>query len=95
MECFGEIVKGYNYFCKLQLFSQYELVAFSTSCNKYHEVVTTEVVVLCKKLAKAREGTGDLEFLVYPLINSNKLAYLRLDQNSQIPTVSEREEVFL
>ena len=79
MECFGEIVKGYNYFCKSQLFSQYKLVAFSTSWNKYHEVVTPEVVILCKKLAKVREGTGDREFLVYPLINSNKLAYLQLD----------------
>ena len=50
MKRFAKIVNGYNYFYKLWLFSQYKLAAFSTSWNKYHEVVTPEVDILCKKL---------------------------------------------
>ena len=57
--------------------SQYKLAAFSTSRNKYHEVVTPEVVFLCKK-TMAREGVGDRKILIYLLIYSNKLAYLQL-----------------
>ena len=71
MKGFAKIVNGYNNFRKLSLFSQYKHAAFSTSWNKYHEVVTPEVVM-------ARDGTGDRGFLIYPLINSNRLAYLQL-----------------
>ena len=38
--------------------SQYKLAAFSTSWNKYHEVVTPEIVILYKK-NMAHEGAGD------------------------------------
>ena len=42
---------------------QYKLAAFSTSWKKYHEVVT---------------DSGDREILIYLLICSSKLAYLKL-----------------
>ena len=58
---FSKIVNGYNYFRKLKLFWQYKLVAFSTSWNKYHEVVTPKVVILCKKLSWTR-GSGTVNF---------------------------------
>ena len=61
MKSFSKIVNGYNYFCKLWLFSQYKLAAFSTSWNKYHEVATPEVVILCKKLWRTR-GPGTVNF---------------------------------
>ena len=62
---------GYNYFHKLKLFSQSLL-----SWNKYLEVVSPKVVMLCKKLWRAREvETG---FLIYLSIYSNKLVYLQL-----------------
>ena len=77
MERFAKIVNGCNYFCKLQLFSQYKLAALSTSRNKYHEIVTPVVVILCKKLQRAR-GLGTVNFLIYPLTCSNKLAYLHI-----------------
>ena len=57
--------------------SQYKLAAFSTSWNKYHEVVTPEMVILCKK-TMALEAAVDREILIYLLIYSNKLAYLQL-----------------
>ena len=38
-----QFANGYDYFCKLILFSHYKLVALSSSWNKY-EVVTPEVV---------------------------------------------------
>ena len=47
MKRFVKTVNGYNYFRKLQLISQYKLVAVSTSWNKYHEVVTPEVAIPC------------------------------------------------
>ena len=77
MERFAKIVNGCNYFCKLQLFSQYKLAAFSTSRNKYHEIVTPVVVILCKNLWRAR-GLGTVNFLIYPLTCSKKLAYLQI-----------------
>ena len=40
---FAKIGNDYNYFRKLQLFSQYKFAAFSTSWIKYHEVV-----IICK-----------------------------------------------
>ena len=46
------------------------------SWNKYHEVVTPEVVILCQKLW--REDAGDRGRLIYLLIYSNKSAYLQL-----------------
>ena len=63
MKCFAKIVDGYNYFRKLQLFSQYKLAAFSTSWNTYCEVVTPEVVILRKKNI-ALEWTEYCEFLI-------------------------------
>ena len=55
--------------------------------NKYPEIVSPQVVMLCKKLWRARED-GDREFLIcfkyiliyskYIVIYSNKLAYLQL-----------------
>ena len=41
---FVKVVNYYNYF--RQLFSQYKLASFFTSRNKYHKVVTPDVVVL-------------------------------------------------
>ena len=66
------IFANYNYFCSVSL-----ITAFSISWNKYDEVVTLKVAILCKKTI-VREGTRDREFLIYPLIYSNKLAYLQL-----------------
>ena len=48
-----------------KILSQYKFAAFSTSWNKYHEVVTPE-------------AAGGLEILIYLLIHSIKLAYLQL-----------------
>ena len=56
---------------------QYKLAAFSTSWNKYHEVVTPNIAILCKK-TMAREGAAENYFLIYLMIYSNKLAYLQL-----------------
>ena len=66
------ILRNHNYFCSVSL-----ITAFSISWNKYDEVVTLEIAILCKK-AMVREGTRDREFLTYPLIYSNKLAYFQL-----------------
>ena len=60
-----------------KIFSQYKLAAFSTSWNKYHEVVTPQIVIVCKKKT-ILEAAGDLEILIYLLIHSIKLAYLQL-----------------
>ena len=57
--------------------SQYKLAAFSTSWNKYHEVVTPEIIILCKK-TMALEAARDGEILIYLLIYSNRLAYSHL-----------------
>ena len=54
MKSFAKIVKGYNQFRKLQLFLKYKLVAFSTSSNKYLELVTPELVILCYKQWQAK-----------------------------------------
>ena len=43
----------------------------------YHEVVSPEVFILCKK-NMAREETVDCNFLINSLIYLNKLAYLPL-----------------
>ena len=39
-------INGSNHFCKWILFLYYKLVALYNSWNKYHEVVTPEVVIL-------------------------------------------------
>ena len=44
-ERFVEVVNGCNYFRKL--FSHYKLAALFTSLNKYHNVVTPDVVIIC------------------------------------------------
>ena len=41
---------------------QYKLAAFSTSWNKYHEVVTPEIVILCKKNYCTRGCRGPWNF---------------------------------
>ena len=45
--------------------------------NKYHQVVTPEVINLCKKLWRQGDQ-GQIIFDIYSLIYSNKLAYLQL-----------------
>ena len=74
-----KIVNGYHYFHKLYYFrsTSFKVAAFYTSLNKYHEVVTPEIIILCKKLWRAR-GPRAVEFFIYLLIYSNKLAYLQL-----------------
>ena len=69
MKRFAKIVNGYNHFHKLQLFSQ-----SLPRWNKYLEVVSPEVLMVCKKLWH----TGDREFLICLLIYSKILAYLQL-----------------
>ena len=76
IKCFEKIVNGYNHFRKLWFISQYKLAAFSTSWNKYHEVVTPEVVIQCKNLWCTR-GQQTVSFW-YSHWYSNKLAYLQL-----------------
>ena len=55
-EPFVEVVNGCNYFRKL--FSHYKLAALFTSLNKYHNVVTPDVVILCKKYYGTRGDRG-------------------------------------
>ena len=55
MKHFAEIVNCCHYFRKLQFFSQYKIATFSTSLNKYHEIVTPEVVMVLWWLSCARE----------------------------------------
>ena len=67
-------------FCESSLrriVSQYKLAVFSTSWNKYHRVVSPEIVILCKK-TMVLETAGDCEISIYLLIYSNKLSYLQL-----------------
>ena len=61
---------------QLTEYKQYKLAAFTTSWNKYYEVVTPETVILGKK-KMARQGAGDRETLMFLLIYSNKLYFLR------------------
>ena len=56
---------------------QYKLAAFSASWEKYHEVVTPVIVIICEK-TMVREVARDRETLIYLLIYSNKLASLQL-----------------
>ena len=46
-----------------KIVSQYKLATFSTSWNKYHDVVTPEVAIQCKKINNTK-GIGDREFLI-------------------------------
>ena len=75
MKRFVKVVNDYDYFRKL--FLQYKVAAFFTSWNKYHKVVTPDIVILCKK-TMAREGAEERAFLIYLLIYSNKFPYLQL-----------------
>ena len=75
MKRFAKIVNGYNYFYIIIILAK--LAAFSTTWNKYLEVVSPEVVILCKKLWRTK-GARDHEFLMHLLIYSNELVYLQL-----------------
>ena len=68
LRCQTSAMKGFVKTVNGKKFSQYKLAPFSTSWNKYHEVV---------KKIMADEGARDREILIYLLIYSNKLAYLQ------------------
>ena len=57
-----KVVGSFNIFRKL--FSEYKLAVFFTSWNKYHKVVTPDVIIICKN-TMAREGAEEGEFLTY------------------------------
>ena len=56
---------------QLKIVLQYKLVASSTSWNKYHEVVTPEVAILCKKNYGARgcQGLWIFDIPIFKLIS--------------------------
>ena len=58
----AEIVNGYNYFHKLIIFAK--LTMLSISWNRYLEVVSPEIVILCKKLWCAR-GSETVNIYIY------------------------------
>ena len=45
MKHFAKIVTGYNYLHKLWLFLQCKVAAFSTSWNKYHDFLNTDLFI--------------------------------------------------
>ena len=51
---FEKTFYGYNYFHKLIMNTFMKLAVFSTPWDKYLEVVSPKVVILCKKLLHAR-----------------------------------------
>ena len=51
------------------IFAIYKVTAFSASWNKYHEVVASEMVILCKKTYGARGCHGLWNFDIYIQIN--------------------------
>ena len=62
-----ETANSYNYFCKLQLFSQYQPIMPSSSWNIYDFfdaglIFTLEVFIQCKKVWGLTWRTGDHEF---------------------------------
>ena len=73
-ERFLEVVNGCNYFRKL--FSHYKLAALFTSLNKYHNVVTPDVVIICKKYYGTRGDRGTWVFSIP--IDIYKFPYLQL-----------------
>ena len=68
LRCQTSAMKGFVKTVNGKKVSQYKLAPFSTSWNKYHEVL---------KKIMADEGARDREILIYLLIYSNKLAYLQ------------------
>ena len=82
MKHITKIVKGYNYFQKLELFLRDNLTAFSTSLNNYNIfntvlIFTPNVVIVCKKCSQGGQGRW-IYYIPIDVQYSNKLGYLQL-----------------
>ena len=82
MKHFTKIVKGYNYFQKLELFLRDNLAAFSTSLNNYNIfntvlIFTPNAVIVCKKCSQGGQGRW-IFYIPIDVQYSNKLGYLQL-----------------